>query len=365
MKTVKIVTFVGARPQFIKAAIVSDAFDNHRSKNDIILEEIVIHTGQHYDYEMSQLFFSQLNMNAVYKNFNVGSGSHGSQTAAILRESEATLFSIKPDWVLVYGDTNSTIAVSLAASKLNIPIIHVEAGLRSYNKSVPEEINRRLTDHLSSLLFCSSNLSVENLKRENIINGVYNVGDVMLDILQESMSIAGCESKIMWELELSAKDFYLATIHRACNTDSCDRLSSIIEALKRLKKTVVLPLHPRTAKVISTNHIDISGICVIKPVSYFDMLILEKNSNVIITDSGGVQKEAYWVKTPCVTLDNDMIWKETFDSRCNQLVGCDTGNILSVVDSFENMSDLDFSENFYGDGHAAEKIVDIIEEASL
>ncbi|MCX7778261.1 MAG: UDP-N-acetylglucosamine 2-epimerase (non-hydrolyzing), partial [Armatimonadetes bacterium] len=293
-KPLKLVTIVGARPQLIKAAPVSNAIQRHNSKNpNRLIYEILIHTGQHYHYEMSQVFFDELRLKAPDYYLGVGSGTHGYQTGEMLKRIEEVLIKEEPDLVLVYGDTNSTLAGALAASKLGIAVAHVEAGLRSFNRKMPEEINRVLTDHISDLLFCPTPKAVENLQREGITKGVYLVGDVMYDAALQYSKLAGQKSRILGQLGLKPKQYALATIHRAENVDHPERIKSILTGLKAIAQSglpVVLPLHPRTRKQLETLRLSTNGLYVIKPVSYLDMLVLEKNARVIITDSGGVQK---------------------------------------------------------------------------
>ena len=342
----KIATIVGARPQFIKAAVVSRAIQPSNKKEKKI-QEILVHTGQHYDYLMDRVFFEELDLPQPHYHLGVGSGSHGKQTGIMLERIETVLQQEKPEAVLVYGDTNSTLAGALAAAKLNIPVAHVEAGLRSYNRRMPEEINRLLTDHLSTFLFCPTAQSVQNLLKEGIRNGkgtiVKNVGDVMYDSILYYSKLAESKSTILQDLNLVNKksevrsqesesrtphsgfrnrqsairnpQYYLVTLHRAENTDDPKRLKSILKALNEIGKDdpVVLPLHPRTKKMMKIYNLspDIHRIKPIDPVSYLNMLTLEKHARAILTDSGGVQKEAYWLKVPCLTLRDETEWVET------------------------------------------------------
>ncbi|MGG3804415.1 non-hydrolyzing UDP-N-acetylglucosamine 2-epimerase [Metabacillus fastidiosus] len=349
----KIVTVLGARPQFIKAGPVSREIRKDH-------EEIIIHTGQHYDANMSDIFFTELNIPKPDYHLNVGSGSHGVQTANMLIQIEEILLKETPDYVLVYGDTNSTLAGSLAASKLHIPIVHVEAGLRSFNKKMPEEVNRILTDHVSSFLFCPSDTSVNNLKDENITKHVYNVGDVMYDAVRYNQDIAD-KSTILTDIGVASKDYYLITVHRAENTEDRERIENILAAFSQIEGTKVWPIHPRTKNKLLSYGIDldkIPGLKVIEPIGYLDMLCLEKNAKKILTDSGGVQKEAYFVQTPCVTLRDETEWVETLKDNANVLVGANTEKILEAV---QLTCDSDYPPIF-GSGNTSEQIVKILSD---
>ncbi|QYY42550.1 non-hydrolyzing UDP-N-acetylglucosamine 2-epimerase [Aneurinibacillus thermoaerophilus] len=356
----KVVTIVGARPQFIKAAAVSRAFNNLNSKKS--LAEVIIHTGQHYDHNMSEVFFKELGIPQPDYNLHVGSGSHAQQTADMLKGIEEVLRKEQPDWVLVYGDTNSTIAGALAASKMHIPIAHVEAGLRSYNRRMPEEINRVLTDHVSTLLFCPTKTAVTNLEREGITEGVKNVGDVMYDCMQYYR--ARLETSSVLPFGVQRKGFALATVHRAENTDSPQSLRQIFDSFKEISKQipVLVALHPRTRKFIENYNIDISdSIKILEPLPYLQMIELEHNAKVILTDSGGVQKEALFVETPCITLREETEWVETVEIGANVLCGANKSRIL---DAYYRVIDGDFkvdwSSNIYGDGKASDKIVELL-----
>jgi len=294
----KIIDVVGCRPQFIKVAPILHVIDRYNAEHpDSPIIEVLVHTGQHYDYEMSQVFFDELGLKAPDYHLGVGSGTHGYQTGEMLKRVEEVLLKEKPDLAMVYGDTNSTLAGALAAAKLHIPVAHVEAGLRSFNKKVPEEINRVLTDHASDLLFCPTETAVKNLRREGIEKGVYLVGDVMYDAVLLYLSLAEEKSYILEQLGLKPKSYALATVHRAENTDQPERLRAIFEGLERVAKEgllVILPLHPRTRKRLDVLSIYPQGVQLLDPVSYLDMLVLEKNAKVILTDLGGVQKEAFF-----------------------------------------------------------------------
>ncbi|MBI2060172.1 MAG: UDP-N-acetylglucosamine 2-epimerase (non-hydrolyzing) [Nitrospirae bacterium] len=353
----KIATVVGARPNFIKAAAVSRAIAAHNKSRRRKIREILIHTGQHYDYEMSAIFFRELRLPRPKYHLGVGSGSHGHQTAKILLKIEPVLMRERPDLILVYGDTNSTLAGALAAAKLGVPIAHVEAGLRSFKRSMPEEVNRVLTDHLSTFLFCPSRLAVRNLRREGISQGVHEVGDVMHDILESCRSRLKSVSLTPALIGVTGGDYALATIHRAENTDNPDRLRGILEGLHRIAKSglaVVFPLHPRTRKATRKNRISLSDLHVIPPVSYLQMLSLESRAKVILTDSGGVQKEAYWLAVPCVTLRDETEWTETVHSGWNTLAGFDPTRICSGT---LRMPAPQGQPRLYGNGTASTGIV--------
>ncbi len=365
MKRIKIVTIVGARPQFVKAAALSRAFAAfNKQSNGLCFEEQIIHTGQHYDENMSKIFFDQLQIPYPSINLEVGSGSHGRQSGVMLEKIESILLDINPDLVLIYGDTNSTLAAALAAVKIHIPVAHVEAGLRSFNRQMPEEVNRIVADHLSAFLFCPTDTAVQNLAKEGITKGVHQVGDVMYDSVLFNIKLAERSSTILEELALHRKSYYLATIHRAENTDSNERLNSILNALDQIDIPIVLPMHPRTKNTLGAKLNEIgSGVRIIDPVSYLDMLILEKNSRIILTDSGGVQKEAYWANVPCITLRDETEWTELITAGCNCVVGSDTSAIIDAVEKAENEAANGFvcnTSELYGDGHSAEKIATIL-----
>jgi UDP-GlcNAc3NAcA epimerase len=384
----KVVTIVGARPQFIKAAAVNRAIQKFNERKRRIYE-ILIHTGQHYDYLMDKVFFEELELPNPDYHLGVGSGSHAKQTGMMLERIEGVLEKEKPEMVIVYGDTNSTLAGALAAAKLNIPISHIEAGLRSHNRTMPEEINRLLTDHLSTLLFCPTTQSVKNLMKEGIKDGetkvVKKVGDVMYDSVLYYSKMAEKKSTILKELGPLTPNstlptyrglgvgrrnpnYYLATLHRAENTDNPDRLKSILTALNEIGKKVpvILPLHPRTKKMMDAYHLFLKSprVCLIKPVSYLNMLKLEKNATAILTDSGGVQKEAYWFRVPCLTLREETEWMETVRSGWNVLVGIEQKKIVQEIIHLEKkrLSEKgtqyeSISKGIFGDGKASEKII--------
>ncbi len=356
---VKVASVVGARPQFVKLKPVADALESAK------VEHVIIHTGQHYDYEMSKVFFQELSLPEPKYNLDVGSATHGKQTGEMLQRIEKVLLEEKPDIVLVYGDTNSTLAGALAAAKIHIPVAHIEAGLRSYNKRMPEEINRVLTDHISDILFCPTHGAVENLKKEGIEKGVYFVGDVMYDAVLQFGEVAQRKSQILSRLNLEPKAYVLVTVHRAENTDDLGRLERIFLGLSRLAQEglkVVVPLHPRTRKVLSSLSVSDTfhtNLLIIEPVSYLDMLMLEKNARVILTDSGGVQKEAYFFRVPCVTLREETEWVETVETGWNVLVGADSDKIVNAALKAKPGVDSSFP---YGDGNAGKRIVECLKE---
>ena len=348
----KIVSVVGARPNFIKALPVSKAI----RKN---FKEVLVHTGQHYDYLMNKVFFDQLGLPEVDYHLNVGSGSHGFQTGEMLKRIEEVLIKEAPDLVLVFGDTNTTIAGALAAAKLHIKVGHIEAGLRSFDKNMPEEINRILTDHCSDFLFCPTETAVKNLQKEAIYEGVYLTGDVMVDSLNHCIKIAQTHN-ILDKLGLQPGSYYLATIHRAENTDEPARLKKIVEAFKQIPG-IVFPCHPRTKKALERYGLleDLKNfVKLIDPVGYIEMLALEKNAKKIITDSGGIQKEAYILGIPCITIRNSTEWVETIQDGWNILVDVDTDRIVNSVENFEPVSK---RKNLFGDGNAGEKIAEILQ----
>ena len=358
----KVLSIVGARPQFIKAGIVSRKL---RSKS---IKEVLLHTGQHYDFNMSDIFFKELNIPKPDYWLGIGSGTHGEQTGKMLVEIEKVLIKEKPDIVLVYGDTNSTLAGALAAVKLHIPVAHVEAGLRSYNRKMPEEVNRVLTDHISEILFAPTDAAVENLKKEGITNGVYKVGDVMFDIALEVANKVN-EEEILAKYNLIHKGFVLVTIHRAENTTK-ESFIKIWNALNRLANVGIklfFPVHPRTRRVIEELYLlpKSENLVLSEPVSYFEMVALEKSAKVIITDSGGVQKEGYFFKTPCVIPREETEWIELVDIGFNTLTGLDENKIYEVtLQLFYEDPNLGVRKGvlpkFYGEGNASDKVVSIL-----
>jgi UDP-N-acetylglucosamine 2-epimerase (non-hydrolysing) len=353
----KIASIVGARPNFIKCAPLSKEL-----RKDF--DEVIIHTGQHYDYEMNKIFFDELGIPEHDYHLGVGSGSHGYQTGEILKRTEGVLIKEAPDLVLVFGDTNSALAGALAASKLHIKIGHIEAGLRSFDRRMPEETNRVLTDHCSDLVFCPTETAVKILGTEGIENGVHLTGDVMVDALQENIKIAEQKSNVLDRLSLKQKEYYLATIHRPENTDDFEKLKSIVDAFCEIKK-LVFPCHPRTEKNLKRFGLRdklTKKIKVIKPVGYLDMLMLEKNAKKILTDSGGVQKEAYIFKVPCITLRENTEWVETVEDGWNILTAANKEKIVMMAYNFEPRNK---QRDVFGDGKASEKIVEVIKEREL
>ncbi|HTL83197.1 MAG TPA: UDP-N-acetylglucosamine 2-epimerase (non-hydrolyzing) [Bacteroidia bacterium] len=368
----KILTIIGARPQIIKAAALSRAIRTHFSSQ---IKEIIVHTGQHYDENMSEVFFSELNIPRADYNLGVGSGSHGTQTAAMITGIEKILLEEKPGAIVLFGDTNSTLAGAVAASKLNIPVVHIEAGLRSFNRTMPEEINRILCDHVSTLLFSPTKAGVDNLAKEGIVDGgnkkasavspaVYHCGDVMYDNSIYFSELAESKSDILKKHGLEKGKYFLATIHRDSNTDVQERLKNIFVALvneaQKHSKKVILPLHPRTKKQIA---LDASlqklldgneWIVIIPPASFFEMIVLEKNAALVFTDSGGVQKEAFYFQRPCVILRAETEWVELVECGAAKLADAFPGKIESSTDELLN-AQLHFPALF-GDGHAAEFI---------
>ena len=349
---VDVVTVVGARPQFIKCAPVSRVL---REK----FYEYIIHTGQHYDQDMSSVFFQELGIPEPDINLQVGSGGHGEQTGKMLMGIEEILLKQNPRLVLVYGDTNSTLAGALAAAKLHIPVAHVEAGLRSYDRSMPEEINRVMTDHLSTLLFCPTVQAVNNLAKEGILQNVVITGDVMVDALQFIRSGITSADTLLKNHGLKSGNFFLATIHRPVNTDSIERLGKILSGLDTLPFPVVLPLHPRTKNLMKISGLDgenFPNIKFISPQSYRSMVCFMSAAKAIITDSGGIQKEAYILKVPCITLRNSTEWIETVQDGWNILVDADIEALHAAVDYFStSVRDVHFMR--YGDGSASQNIV--------
>jgi UDP-GlcNAc3NAcA epimerase len=354
-----IVTIIGARPQFIKAATISKAIaDFQSSDGEKRITEEIIHTGQHYDENMSAVFFDQLGVPEPAVHMELGGRTHGAMTGRMLEAVEAELIERKPNWVLLYGDTNSTLAGALAAVKLHIPVAHVEAGLRSFNKRMPEEINRIMTDHAASLLFCPTNTAVTNLKKEGITQGVHHVGDVMYDAALLFSELAEKQSSILETVGLRKGSFYLATVHRQENTDDPGRLERILHAFERIASEgcpLVLPLHPRTKNALEKTGLQFKnpGVLLIPPVSFLDMVMLEKHAKTILTDSGGVQKEAYFHGVPCVTLRDETEWVETVEAGWNHVVGADADAILRAVASARPGGNI----VEYGEGSTAFEIV--------
>lgn len=373
---IKILTIVGARPQIIKASAISRAIANHFADK---IEELIIHTGQHYDENMSDIFFEEMGIPKPAVNLHVGSSSHAVQTAQIMEGVEKIILAEKPQGVLIYGDTNSTVAAALAASKIHVPVIHVEAGLRSFNKAMPEEINRILSDHVSTLLFCPTHTAVANLRAEGFdekTDGVatidhpqlFHCGDIMFDNSLYFSSVSDKKSTILSELELTPEQYILITIHRNNNTDDGNKLSSIFQALLDLqaetKLTMVLPLHPRTQKMmgqllspallqqISEN----KGIKIVPPAGFLDIIALEKNARLIITDSGGLQKEAFFFQKPCVILRPETEWIEIVENGNAILADADHQRIIDAARTLLDEENFTYP-SIFGDGRAAEFIV--------
>jgi UDP-N-acetylglucosamine 2-epimerase len=349
----KIISVVGARPEFIQAMSVSRAL---RADH----QEILLHTGQHYDYRMSQTFFDELGIPVPDYNLGVGSASPAKQIAEIMVRMEDVLLQEKPDIVLVRGDTNSTLAAALVTSKLNITLGHIEAGERSFDRSMPEEINRLVTDELADLHFCVSEMGVQNLAAEGINSSVHRVGDVMLDALLYAQALPSRSTRILDRLGISAKKYSLVTIHRAKNTDEPQRLKQIISTLNRVFETIILPMHPRTRKAFSEIDVHLEDhIRVIDPLGYFDMLMLEENARLIATDSGGVQREAYYLGIPCLTFREETEWVATLETGWNKLVGADSGLILQSWFSFVPP---DEHPPIYGTGVAGQRIAETLKD---
>jgi UDP-GlcNAc3NAcA epimerase len=353
----KIITVIGARPQFIKAAIVSKAF---AAQNNI--KEIIVHTGQHFDYNMSDVFFSELEIPPPQYNLDIHGGTHGMMTGRMLEKIESVFIKEKPDLALVYGDTNSTLAGALAARKNNIPLAHIEAGLRSYNMKMPEEINRILTDRISDFLFCPTTQAILNLNKEGFENfdcEIVQSGDVMLDAALYYSKKSQASHNIIDELKIS--NYVLCTIHRAENTDSVDKLNNILAALCQISSEhqIILPLHPRTKKIIKDNAFKTGNIKIIEPVGYFEMIQLIKNSDLVMTDSGGVQKEAFFFNKNCVTLRNETEWTELVEHGFNIVVGSDTDSIVTGYKKMISQKS-DFNVKLYGNGNACEIIVNTL-----
>lgn len=362
----KIATIVGARPQFIKAATVGRAIKNHPDKS---LKEILIHTGQHYDENMSEIFFREMEIAKPNYHLGIGSGLHGEMTGRMLESIEKVLMKEKPDWVLIYGDTNSTLAGALAGAKLHIPVAHVEAGLRSFNRKMPEEINRLIADQCSSLLLTPNSEATQQLINEGFAkNKIYECGDVMFDAALYYQQKAYSHSNILKTLSLPSKGYVLATIHRAENTDDTRKLFEILEGFKKISAhtEIVWPMHPRTKTVLKNMNAwetANQSLRIIDPVGYLDMLNLETHAQAIFTDSGGVQKEAFFFKVPCFTLREETEWNELVKNGFNQLVELDAH---SIFDAYYNSHqvDLNWDTPLFGDGTSAIKILDHLLKSS-
>ena len=349
----KIVTILGARPQFVKAAVLSRIISNHNE-----MEEVIIHTGQHYDLNMSDIFFSEMEIPKPKYNLDINGLGHGAMTGQMLEKIEKVLKDEKPDAVIVYGDTNSTIAGALAAKKLQIKVVHVEAGLRSFNMKMPEEINRILTDRISDLLLCPTDTAIQNLQKEGFSNlnaKVVKCADIMKDAVEYYRKTSEDKSSIIKELALHKNNFVLATIHRQENTDDLNKLTSIFKGLEKISTQcqIVLPLHPRTKKILEDQQLAYK-IKTIDPVGYFDMLELLKNCNMVITDSGGLQKEAFFNKKHCLIVRDETEWVELVTNGFAKIIGSDTAKMLDAYTEFKNKN-ADFSLTLYGN-HVGEKI---------
>ena len=372
---IKIVTIIGARPQIIKAAALSRAIKN---KYNSKIKEIIVHTGQHYDANMSQIFFDELQIPAPNYNLNVGSGGHGSQTASMITGIEEILIKEKPNGIVLYGDTNSTLAGAIAAIKIHVPVIHIEAGLRSFNKAMPEEVNRIMCDHVSSFLFSPTKTGLNNLIKEGFVTDnvppynannpkIYHCGDVMYDNSLYFSEVAEEKTAILKKLSIQKDNFILATIHRNNNTDEPKRLNDLFKALndisKQYKLNIVLPLHPRTAKLLETNlskelYSEIESnthFKITEPASFLEMVVLEKNCSLVMTDSGGVQKEAFYFKKPCVILRPETEWVELVECGSAIIADANEEKIKAAFEKLHAKKDLKFPD-LYGDGHAAEFI---------
>lgn len=367
----RVITIVGARPQFIKAAAISRAIRNHFSTS---IEEIIMHTGQHYDSNMSDVFFTDLGIPAPQYHLGIGSLTHSQQTGRMMEAIEKILVLKKPRAVIVYGDTNTTLAGALSAAKLHIPVVHIEAGLRSFNKSMPEEINRVLTDHVSTLLFSPTETGIKNLRAEGYREhrggnhtadhpGIYHSGDIMLDNTLYFSELAEKRSEVLSKLNPGGKPYILATIHRPSNTDKCQHLQSIMSALNDIAHTgmkIILPLHPRTRARLHEQHNQDTlnmvqnnpHIVLADPVSFLDMILLEKNAEIIITDSGGVQKEAYFLRRPSIIVREETEWVEIVKTGNAALCGAQRMKILKAFERFANYKPTYYPE-FFGDGNAA------------
>lgn len=345
-----ILTVIGARPQFIKAAVVSKAFAESK------IDEKIIHTGQHYDERMSQIFWSEMGIPKPFKNLQAGSGSHARQTGEMMVGIEDISIELKPDAIMVYGDTNSTIAAALVASKLHIPLVHIEAGLRSFNMKMPEEVNRIVTDRLSNFLFCSSAEGVTQLAKEGITENVFDVGDVMYDAQLIFTPLAKSTVQLTSILPFAPQPFVLATIHRPSNTDDPQNLASIVGAFESFNMPVLWPVHPRNKNMLANLHIP-ANLYTIDPLSYFEMQVAVESCARICTDSGGLQKEAYWAKKPCITLREETEWVETVHDNWNIITGPSLPNIQNA---FAQTVNAQTWTPLYGDGRAAQKIASVI-----
>lgn len=373
----KLLSIVGVRPQFVKAAMVCAAVERHNADapSEKRIQHLLLNTGQHYDFEMAEIFFQQLPLPQPDFNLGVGSGAHGAQTAAMLSGIEELLLKERPDCVIVYGDTNSTLAGALAAVKLHIPVAHVEAGLRSFNRAMPEEINRIVADHVSDLLLCPTRAAVDQLAREGVTRNVQFTGDVMLDAAKMFCAAASQRSGLLEEMRITPRGFMLATIHRAENTDSLERMHDLVTMLCRLERPTVFSMHPRLRNKLqqqpeyqSLNRqlVAATHVRIVNPLPYVDMLRLETSARLVLTDSGGVQKEAYFVGTPCLTLRDETEWTETLQNGWNRVVGTSPEKILPLVESLWSANGASPAGRpmlaAFGDGRASDRIVQILQE---
>ena len=350
----KVVTVVGARPQFVKAAVLSREL---RARD---IEEVLVHTGQHYDPMLSDVFFEELSLPQPGHHLDVGSSSHGRQTGRMLERLEPVLEREAPDWVVVFGDANSTVAGALAAAKLGLPLAHVEAGLRSFDRTMPEEINRVVADHCADLLLCPTQTAMDHLGREGLASRARLTGDIMYDSLLLRLSLAEERSGIIERLGLTAGGYALVTVHRAANTDDLAALEGILEALARLERPVVFPMHPRTRLALASSDLETPPhVQVIEPVGYLDMLALERSAAMVLTDSGGVQKEAYLLGVPCTSFREETEWPETLTDGWNVLAGNDPARIVAAANRKRPSGQ---PAKLFGDGHAAEHIVRYLQD---
>lgn len=358
---IKIATIIGARPQFIKAGSVSREIAKHKE-----IKEIIVHTGQHYDANMSDIFFDEMQIPKPNYFLGIGGKSHGAMTGQMIEKIEEVALKEKPDWIMVYGDTNSTLAGAIVASKLHIKLAHVEAGLRSFNMKMPEEVNRILTDRVSTILFCPTETAVKNLKAEgfpftlsnNNQQLITNVGDVMQDgaIFYKNLAV---KPSVIQNSKLNIQNYILCTIHRAENTDDETRLKSIFEALNEIakEKQVILPLHPRTKKILENLKLNIQNLTIIDPIGYLEMVWLIDNCDFVMTDSGGLQKEAYFFEKQCITLRDETEWVELVECGANTLVGADKEKILEAYKNHSKFNIENSTLNLYGGGKASENII--------
>jgi UDP-GlcNAc3NAcA epimerase len=376
----KLLSIVGVRPQFVKAAMLCSSIErwNAACAPEDRVQHLLLNTGQHYDFEMAEIFFRQLPLQRPDFHLEVGSGSHGAQTGAMLQKIEEVLLREHPDYVIVYGDTNSTLASALAAVKLHIPVAHVESGLRSFNRRMPEEINRITADHVSDLLFCPTVSAVQQLRDEGITENAFFTGDVMLDAVRAFAPIAASHSRVMDELQIAPREFLLATIHRAENTDSPERLEQLVETLCRIARPTIFAVHPRLRMKLQQDpslHLlrhcleSASHLHMVAPLPYLDMLALEANARFILTDSGGVQKEAYFLSTPCVTLRDETEWTETLHDGWNTIAGTSPDSILPLAEQLWAQHGAWPAAkprlSAFGDGKASDRILDLLQEEKL